>query len=377
MGSKRVLFIDRDGTLIKEPPVDFQVDKLEKFSLFDNIFPALKNIKTLADFEWAMITNQDGLGTDSFPSEDFWPLQKLTMDILKSQGVDFDEVFIDPSLPEENSPNRKPRTGMLGKYLSGDYDLANSIVIGDRLSDVELAKNLGAKAIYIQDLEIGKKEIIDAGFVDETILISKDWRKIEEIILGGKREAEVSRKTKETEIYIKWNLDESSESKIDTGLKFFDHMLDQLGKHSETSLEIKVRGDLEVDEHHTIEDTAIALGQVFKEAIGDKKGINRYGFLLPMDDVLTQVALDLSNRPWLVWDAEFKREMVGDMPTEMFMHFFKSFSDEARINLNIKSEGGNEHHKIESIFKALAKSIKMAIKRDVVSGILPTTKGII
>ena len=320
-----------------------------------------------------MVTNQDGLGTSSFPENTFWPVHNLVMKTLENEGIVFDEVFIDRSFPEENAPTRKPRTGMLGKYQNNpEYDLAGSFVIGDRYTDVELAKNLGCKAIYLQD---DKSVLIEKGLEDYCALATKDWDRIAEFLFAGERIAEVRRTTKETDIYIKVDLDGSGKCDISTGLGFFDHMLEQIGKHGGLDLIIRVKGDLEVDEHHTIEDTAIALGDCLAHALGNKRGIERYGYCLPMDDCLCQVSLDFGGRAWLVWDAEFKREKIGEMPTEMFLHFFKSLSDAARMNLNIKAEGQNEHHKIEGIFKALARAIKMAVKRDIYHFEVPSSKG--
>ena len=332
------------------------------------------------DYELVMITNQDGLGTDIFPEATFWPVHNFIIKAFENEGVIFDNVFIDRTFPKDNANTRKPGTGMLTSYFSDDYDLANSFVIGDRLTDVELAKNLGAKGIFINDeTHLGTGEItVKREELDEYIALeSNDWEKIYEFLKLENRVAEITRKTNETEIYIKINLDGTGKSDINTGLAFFDHMLDQLARHGQMDLEIKVDGDLEVDEHHTIEDTAIALGELFSKALGNKLGIERYGFALPMDDCLAQVAIDFGGRNWLVWDTEFKREKVGDMPTEMFMHFFKSFTDGAKANLNIKAEGTNEHHKIEAIFKAFAKSIKMAVKRDAEKMVLPSTKGML
>lgn len=374
---KRALFIDRDGTLVLEPPVDYQLDSLEKLEFYPKVFRNLHFIRKHLDFEFVMVTNQDGLGTDSFPENTFWPAHNKMMKALEGEGITFDEILIDRSFPEDNSPNRKPRTGMLGKYLSGEYDLANSYVIGDRLTDIELAKNLGAKGIWLRNKE-GAEEVLKEYPVElSPALITDDWDQITEYLFAGERIAVVERKTRETDIYVKVNLDGNGKTTISTGLGFFDHMLDQIGKHSGMDLDIRVKGDLEVDEHHTIEDTAIALGEALLEALGNKRGIERYGYCLPMDDCLCSVALDFGGRPWLVWDAEFNREKVGDMPTEMFLHFFKSLSDAAKMNLNIKAEGVNEHHKIEGIFKALARAIKMAIKRDIYKFELPSTKGVL
>ena len=370
---KKVLFIDRDGTLVIEPPVDYQLDAYEKLEFYPKVFRNLSFICSKLDFEFAMVTNQDGLGTSSFPENTFWPVHNLVMKTLKNEGITFDEVFIDRSFPEDNAPTRKPRTGMLGKYLNNPaYDLAGSFVIGDRYTDVELAKNLGCKAIYLQD---DKSMLVEKGLEEYCALATKDWDLIAEFLFAGERIAEVRRTTKETDIYIKVDLDGSGKCDISTGLGFFDHMLEQIGKHGSLDLTIRVNGDLAVDEHHTIEDTALALGECLAKALGDKRGIERYGYCLPMDDCLCQVALDFGGRPWLVWDAEFKREKIGEMPTEMFLHFFKSLSDAAKMNLNIKAEGQNEHHKIEGIFKALARAIKMAVKRDIYHFEVPSSKG--
>ncbi len=364
---KKVLFIDRDGTIILEPE-DEQIDSLEKLEFYPAIFRWLGSICQELDYELVMVTNQDGLGTDSFPENTFWPAHNKMMDALKKEGIEFSEVLIDRSFPADNSPNRKPGTGLLQQYIQGDYDLANSYVIGDRKTDIELAKNLGAKGVLIND---GSIELND--LEANCSLITTDWETIYNHL--RKRESTVKRKTNETDIEISLNLDGTGQSDISTGLDFFDHMLDQLAKHGLVDLTIKVKGDLEVDEHHTIEDTAIALGEAFLAALGDKRGISRYGFLLPMDDCLAQVAIDFGGRNWIVWEAEFKREMIGKMPTEMFFHFFKSFSDASKSNLNIKVEGTNEHHKIEAIFKAFARAIRMAVKRD--GNQLPSTKGVI
>jgi imidazoleglycerol-phosphate dehydratase / histidinol-phosphatase len=373
---KRVLFIDRDGTIILEPPVDFQVDSLEKLEFYPGVFRNLYYIRKNLDFEFVMVTNQDGLGTKSFPEEAFWPVQNKMLKVFENEGITFDAIHIDPSLPQEKSPSRKPGTGMLTKYFSEDYDLQNSYVIGDRLTDIKLAENLGSKAILL-GTEDRIKEIMENKLTETCVLITPDWEKIYAFLASAEHRAIVSRKTSETDIYVEVDLDGTGNAEISTGLGFFDHMLDQIAKHSGISLKIKVKGDLKVDEHHTIEDTGIALGEALLKALGDKRGIERYGFVLPMDDCLAQVALDFGGRSWLVWDAEFKRERVGDVPTEMFYHFFKSLSDAARMNLNIKAEGDNEHHKIEGIFKAFAKAIKNAIRRDVFSNVLPTTKGVL
>ena len=372
---KRALFIDRDGTLVIEPPVDYQLDSLEKLEFYPKVFRNLYFIRKQLDFEFVMVTNQDGLGTDSFPEDTFWPAHNKMLKTLEGEGIRFDDILIDRSFPEENSPNRKPRTGMLGRYLSGEYDLANSYVIGDRLTDMQLAVNLGAKGIWLRSDDSEAQQLLMENPAISPVLITDDWDRITEYLFAGERRATVRRTTKETDIFVEVNLDGHGRTEISTGLGFFDHMLDQIGKHSGMDLTVRVKGDLEVDEHHTIEDTAIALGEAISKALGDKRGIERYGYCLPMDDCLCSVALDFGGRPWLVWDAEFRREKVGDMPTEMFLHFFKSLSDAARMNLNIRAEGVNEHHKIEGIFKALARSIKMAIRRDIYRFELPSTKG--
>lgn len=372
---KKVLFIDRDGTIVIEPPVDYQLDSLEKLEFYPKVFRNLSFIRSKLDFELVMVTNQDGLGTASFPEETFWPAHNLMLKTLAGEGINFDEILIDRSLPEENAPTRKPRTGLLTAYIDNpEYDLAGSFVIGDRLTDVELAKNLGCGAIYLQDdVEL----LVAAGLEEVCVLATTDWNRITDFLFAGERQAQVKRVTKETDIAVSLNLDGSGRCDIHTGLSFFDHMLEQIGKHSGMDLTIRVKGDLEVDEHHTIEDTAIALGECIYQAIGSKRGIERYGYALPMDDCLCQVCLDFGGRPWLVWDAEFRREKIGEMPTEMFLHFFKSLSDAAKMNLNIKAEGQNEHHKIEGIFKALARAIKMAIKRDIYNFELPSSKGVL
>ena len=371
---KKVLFIDRDGTIIIEPPVTFQVDTLEQMEFLPEVLRNLHFIRHKLDFEWALVTNQDGLGTPVYPQENFDVIQSKFLQTLENEGIAFDKIFIDKSFPEDNLPTRKPGTAMLTEYFSETYDLTGSFVIGDRVTDVELAKNLGCKAIFISnDTEILKEK----NLTEYCALQTTNWNKITEFLFAGERTATIKRTTKETDILIELNLDGSGKCSIDTGLKFFDHMLEQIGKHSGSDLTINVKGDLEVDEHHTIEDTAIALGEAFAKALGNKRGIERYGFYLPMDDCLCSVALDFGGRAWLVYDAEFKREYVGDLPTEMILHFFKSFSDAAKMNLNIKAEGDNEHHKIEGIFKALAKSIKMAVKRDIYQFELPSTKGIL
>ncbi|WP_426291803.1 bifunctional histidinol-phosphatase/imidazoleglycerol-phosphate dehydratase HisB [Dyadobacter endophyticus] len=373
---KKVLFIDRDGTIIVEPPTDFQVDSLEKLEFLPKAISALRKIADETDYELVMVTNQDGLGTDSFPEDTFWPAQNKMVKTLEGEDIRFADVHIDRSFPEDNLPTRKPGVGMLTSYFSNEYDLANSYVIGDRLTDVQLAVNLGAKAILF------RSDLPEEGVSDEmnqtTALVTSDWDAVYEHLKLPSRKASVERNTKETQIKVDLNLDGSGRSDIHTGLGFFDHMLDQLARHSGADLSIHVEGDLHIDEHHTIEDTALALGEAYRQAIGDKRGISRYGFLLPMDEALAQVAIDFSGRPWIVWDAEFKREKIGEMPTEMFFHFFKSFSDTSLSNLNIKVEGDNEHHKIESIFKAFAKAIKMAVKRDLKAlDFMPSTKGVL
>ena len=376
---KKVLFIDRDGTIVIEP-TDFQLDSLDKLEFYPNAFQYLAKIANELDYELVMVTNQDGLGTASFPEDTFWPTQNFILRAFENEGVLFDNIFIDRSFPADNAPTRKPRTGMLTKYIDNpNYDLTNSFVLGDRITDVALAKNLGAKAIFLKQQEgLGSDEIKEnEDFSDVISLQTTDWKTIYEFLKLEARSASIERKTHETDIFIQLNLDGTGKSKINTGIAFFDHMLDQIARHGQMDLEITVKGDLEVDEHHTIEDTAIALGEVFAKALGNKLGIERYGFCLPMDDCLSQVAIDFGGRNWLVWETEFKREMVGKMPTEMFYHFFKSFSDGAKANINIKAEGTNEHHKIEAIFKAFAKAIKVAVKRDTEKMILPSTKGML
>lgn len=381
---KKVLFIDRDGTIVIEPPIDYQVDSFEKLEFYPGVMRNLGFIRSKLDFEFAMVSNQDGLGKPTYPLSVFEAIQHLIMQTLQGEGITFDEIFIDPSTPEENSPNRKPRTGMLGKYINNpDYDLAGSFVIGDRYTDVEMAYNLGCKAILLQPdksslrlkSEGGETEV--AGLEDVCVLATTDWDKVTEFLFAGERTAEVHRVTNETDVYVWLNLDGTGNCEVQTGLGFFDHMLEQIGRHGGMDLTIHVKGDLRVDEHHTIEDTAIALGECLYQALGSKRGIERYGFSLPMDDCLCQVCLDFGGRPWLVWDAEFHREKIGEMPTEMFIHFFKSLSDNARMNLNVKAEGENEHHKIEGIFKALARALKMAVKRDIYHYQLPSSKGVL
>lgn len=377
---RKVLFIDRDGTLCLEPE-DYQVDSFEKLKFYPEVFKYLTKIAEELDYDLVMVTNQDGLGTESHPEENFWPVQNFIIDAFKSERVVFNEVIIDKTFPHENAPTRKPGTALLTHYFDKErYDLPNSFVIGDRITDVVLAKNLGSKAIWIKQNEfLGSDEIIEhAEELKEFIVLdTANWKDIYEFLKVGKREIVHQRTTKETDIRIKLNLDGTGEAKISTGLHFFDHMLEQIARHGSIDLEVNAKGDLHIDEHHTIEDTGIALGEAIAQALGDKRGIERYGFCLPMDDCLAQVAIDFGGRNWIVWDADFKREKVGEMPTEMFFHFFKSFSDASKSNLNVKAEGQNEHHKIEAIFKAFAKAIKMAAKRDVNNMQLPSTKGVL
>ncbi|WP_187261508.1 bifunctional histidinol-phosphatase/imidazoleglycerol-phosphate dehydratase HisB [Pontibacter beigongshangensis] len=361
---KKALFIDRDGTILVEPKTDFQVDSFEKFAFVPKVIFNLVKIYQELDYQFVMVTNQDGLGTDSYPEDTFWPYQNKMMEVLESEGISFAEVLIDRSFEHEGLETRKPGIGMMKHYLEGEFDLANSYVIGDRLTDVTLAKNLGTKSIFL-----GEEPAEAANFS------TNSWDEIYQYLKLPERKASIRRKTSETDISIDLNLDGTGQMDIRTGLGFFDHMLEQLAKHGKVDLGVKVNGDLHIDEHHTIEDTGLALGEAFLQALGDKKGINRYGFLLPMDDVLAQVAIDFGGRPWIMWDADFKREMVGDMPTEMFFHFFKSFSDSSKANLNIKAEGANEHHKIEAIYKAFAKAIKMAVQRNPQDNTIPSTKG--
>ena len=373
---KKVLFIDRDGTLALEPE-DYQLDAFEKLVFYPEVFAYLGKIAKEMDYELVMVTNQDGLGTDSFPEDSFWPVHNHLIKTFENEGIVFSDILIDRSFPQDNAPTRKPRTGLLTAYTDSDkYDLTNSYVIGDRLTDMELAKNLGAQGIFIANQpDLGKDEAGDIG--DVIALTTTDWKAIYAFLKAGARRSQITRTTKETDITIDLNLDGTGKASIATGIAFFDHMLDQLARHGGVDLSLQVKGDLEVDEHHTIEDTAIALGEAFAQALGDKLGIARYGFCLPMDDCLAQVSLDFGGRSWLMWDATFKREMIGKMPTEMFFHFFKSFADGAKANLNIKAEGFNEHHKIEAIFKAFSKAIKAAIQRDAEKLILPSTKGML
>lgn len=373
---KTALFIDRDGTLIVEPPVTFQVDNLSQMTFLPGVLRNLYFIQKNLTFELVMVTNQDGLGTSVYPQENFDAVQGKMLEVMEGEGIHWDNIHIDKSFPEDNLPTRKPGTGMLGQYMDGSYDLAGSYVIGDRLTDVKLAENLGCKAIFIApSIEEGKEMLSKENLTAACAKVVTGWDQISEFLFAGERVATVQRTTKETDIFVQLNLDGTGKCDISTGLGFFDHMLEQIGKHSGSDLSIKVKGDLNVDEHHTIEDTAIALGEAILKCLGNKRGIERYGYCLPMDDCLCSVALDFGGRPWLVWNAEFKREYVGDMPTEMFLHFFKSLSDSSKMNLNIKAEGENEHHKIEGIFKALARSIKMAVKRDIYKYELPSTKG--
>ncbi len=373
---KRALFIDRDGTIIEEPE-DEQIDSIEKFRFLPHVISSLSFLRQNTDYEFVMVSNQDGLGTPVYPTERFDQFQSLLLHTLGTEGVTFDDILIDKSFPEENLPTRKPGVGMLTRYLNGDYDLDNCYVIGDRATDAQLARNIGCKALIFKSRF--NDPSVSAGSDDKTLYVD-DWKKITEIVYAGERTAEEHRRTKETDVYVRVNLDGNGKCDIDTGLGFFDHMLEQISKHGGIDMDVKVRGDLNVDEHHTIEDTGIVLGECLLKALGDKRGIERYGYygyMLPMDDCLCSVALDFGGRPWLVWQADFTREKIGDMPTEMFYHFFKSFSDAAKMNLNIKAEGTNEHHKIEGIFKAVARSVKMAIRRDIFNYELPSSKGIL
>lgn len=372
---KKVLFIDRDGTLALEPE-GYQLDSFDKLVFYPEVFTYLGKIARELDFELVLITNQDGLGTDSFPEDTFWPVQHFIIQAFKNEGVLFNNICIDKSFPEDKAPTRKPRTGMLTQYIeNSEYDLKNSFVIGDRITDMELAKNLGCKGIYIaNEPDLGQSEATPETEFPIS-MATTSWKEIYSFLKLEQRQVEYTRKTKETDINLQLNIDGTGKSNISTGIVFFDHMLDQLARHGGMDIQLSVNGDLEVDEHHTIEDTAIALGEAFSIALSNKLGMERYGFCLPMDDCMAQVAIDFGGRNWLVWKAEFKREMVGKMPTEMFFHFFKSFSDGAKVNINIKAEGTNEHHKIEAIFKAFAKAIKVAVKRDPDKMILPSTKG--
>lgn len=376
--AKRALFIDRDGTLVVEPPIDYQLDSFEKMEFVPGVIRNLAFIAEKLDYELVMVTNQDGLGTDSFPTETFVGPHELMLKTFAGEGITFDDIIIDVTFEHENKPTRKPGTALLGKYTSGDYDLAGSYVIGDRLTDMQLARNLGAKGILLTaDAIKAEADIAAAALADDVALVATSWSRIADYLRGGSRTAHISRVTNETSIDVKVDLDGSGRCNISTGIGFFDHMLDQLGRHSGIDLAVKVKGDTWVDEHHTIEDTAIAVGEALLKALGDKRGIERYGFVLPMDDCQCTVALDFGGRPWLVWNAQFSREKIGDMPTEMFLHFFKSLSDSARMNLYVSARGENEHHKIEGIFKALARSIRCAIRRDVFRYELPSTKGML
>ena len=380
-GGKKVLFIDRDGTLINEAPPTYQIDSFDKLEFYPGMFTWMNRIATELDFELVMVTNQDGLGTASYPENTFWPIQQFVLKSLENEDIIFSNIHIDRTFPADNAPTRKPNTGMLTMYLdNGQYDIAGSYVIGDRITDVQLAKNLGCKAVWLNnDAHLGAAELSDSLSELQSVIAleTTNWKAVYEFLKLGQRTIQHERNTNETKISLSLNLDGNGTANIDTGLHFFNHMLEQLSRHSGIDMTLKVNGDLHIDEHHTIEDTGIALGEAFALALGNKKGIERYGFTLPMDDCLAQVAIDFGGRNWLVWDADFRREKVGDMPTEMFFHFFKSFSDAAKCNLNIKAEGGNEHHKIESIFKAWAKAIKAAVKRDANNQQLPSTKGIL
>ncbi len=373
---KKYLFVDRDGTIIKEP-ADYQIDHIDKLVFFPNVISSLKLAHKVLGYQLVLITNQDGLGTESFPSEDFWPVQNLMIRTLESEGISFEKIAIDSSFPSENSPNRKPRTGMLTDLISQGFDLENSFVIGDRYTDVELGKNLGIKSILFNASQLGKDELNESlQELNHSIALEcNEWNSITDFLKKLDRKITHQRKTKETDIEITLNLEGTGESEISTGLGFFDHMLEQIARHGQLDLFVKCKGDLHIDEHHTIEDTGIALGEAFAKALGNKLGVERYGYCLPMDDALAQAAIDFGGRAWLMWDAKFKREKIGDMPTEMFFHFFKSFADGAKANLNLKASGFNEHHKIEGLFKAFAKAIKMAKKRDTEHLILPSTKG--
>ncbi len=378
---KKVLFIDRDGTLIKEAPPTYQLDAFTKLEFYPNVFEYLGKIVKEFDFELAMVTNQDGLGTAAFPEDAFWPIQHFVLRALDNEGITFSEIFIDRTFADENKPTRKPGTGMLTEYLNTDkYDLANSFVIGDRLTDVQLAKNLGCKAFWLNNFDnLGNHELeATAQTLRDNIAVeTQNWKDIYDFLTEPPRKVSHTRNTNETKITIDINLDGSGQSEIQTGLSFFDHMLEQVAKHSGMDMDVICKGDLHIDEHHTIEDVAIAFGEALLKGLGDKRGMERYGYTLPMDDCLAQVAIDFGGRSWLVWETEFHREKIGEMPTEMFYHFFKSFSDASKCNLNIKAEGINEHHKIEAIFKAFSRAIKMAIKRDPLNKSLPTTKGVL
>lgn len=378
---KRVLFIDRDGTLNKEAPPTYQIDSWEKLEFYPKVFQYLSRIAAELDYELVMITNQDGLGTAAYPEESFWPIQQHIIKSFENESVFFKAVYIDRTFPHENAPTRKPGTGMVASYINNPaYDLANSFVIGDRITDVQLAKNLGAKAIWMnQDPNLGAAEISNhmEELKEVIALESADWEEIYKFLKAGLRQVTHQRNTNETKIQIELNLDGSGKASIHTGLGFFDHMLDQIARHGKLDLTIQVQGDLHIDEHHTIEDTGIALGEAFAKALADKRGLERYGFALPMDEASAKVLIDFGGRNWIVWNALFRREKIGDMPTELFFHFFKSFSDAAKCNLHIECQGDNEHHKIEAIFKTFAKAIRMAVKRDPFSNYLPSTKGVL
>ncbi len=369
---KRVLFIDRDGTIVTEPS-DEQLDSFDKLQFVPGVFRSLTFLRQHTDYEFVMASNQDGLGTSSYPEADFWPTQNFILNTLKGEGVEFSDILIDRHFPQDNAPTRKPGTGMFGKYMTDEYDLAASYVIGDRATDVELARNLGCRAILLQDSADGLSDELKS----VCALCTADWWKVAEYIFAGDRRASAHRATKETDILVELNIDGTGQCDISTGLGFFDHMLEQIGRHGGMDLTIKVKGDLNVDEHHTIEDTGIVLGECIRKALGDKRGIERYGYALPMDDCMAQVVLDFGGRSWLVWNAEFKREKIGEMPTEMFLHFFKSLSDAAAMNLNIQAQGDNEHHKIEAIFKAFARALKQAVRRDIWNYTLPSSKGLL